>query len=650
MLNSENQNIQTQGFISQEDQNIINYKEISILDTLEPKEKVRFIRFRCNCCYCCSCSCGPQGVKGKMNYFLSMSIVSLIFSIASVITSFNFISEYKDLKNILLLKLEEEKNYLKNDIKNLWCNFQSIQNCVLIIDFICIVLFLIFEIIQKVYYNTIISKEKKQGNITRIMILINYLFNFIFRFLVALSFFFFLYELIIIFQKPLEFKISISDSYISYLIGNYEKTEEEILFDELYNKCSKFGAINSVIIFIMSWFLVCLCYNDEIIYIYLDLNFENYKNFNFSHLRQIQINNQNKKSTIVIPLKINDPNIEDKIKTTSILKEGKNIDIQIKVNKNLYLQEINSKTILTFKEILLKNITNDFIYIKIKNESIKNMLSITDWEYPKLDQLYIYLNNSFVFSFIAIAFFIPGLFFHANDDPLYFQIKEELKKEAYSNISNINIYNYYGNFEIGVAESRFYLYLITLIILYIFMIKRAIFRSYTKSNLILIEYILSIFFCILNAIYIILNILLIVFSLLSMGPKEKYSEKNKIKVDTLGLIFSLQGSTSFIFLIFSCKLIVSSIYLLNYVSKMKNNFDNLNENKNLNEIEQNEIKYIGLDSSQHNLYEYIIEGHPRYLYYSLKKENRIDNNNLICGEQKNEKMDKKKSESEITLV
>ena len=77
--------------------------------------------------------------------------------------------------------------------------------------------------------------------------------------------------------------------------------------------------------------------------------------------------------------------------------------------------------------------------------------------------------------------------------------------------------------------------------------------------------------------------------------------------------------------------------------------DNLNENKNLNEIEQNEIKYIGLDSSQHNLYEYIIEGHPRYLYYSLKKENRIDNNNLICGEQKNEKMDKKKSESEITL-
>ena len=444
---NQNNNIQTQVGILQGSQNTLNYKEITFFDTLEISEKNMFIRFRSKYC---RCTCGPQGIKGKMNYFLSMSIASLIFSIIAIGSSFNFCPAYKELRNLLLIELEEEGS---NILKKLWCDLLKYQNCVFIIILVFICLFFIFEIIQKNYYNTIINKEKQQGKVTKIMIIINYIFNFIFKLLTVISFLFCIFELVIILTRPMEFEIiRTTDEYSSSY--SYEKSQEEIKFDELYTKCIIFGLVNIIILFILAIFIFILCFTDEIIYIYLDLNFDNTKNFtikntNFTNnnflfnANTINIinstNNLNGGNVITFnPLNQNsEKENNDNIKRTTISIEGKNIDIQIKANKNLYIQELNSKTIHTFKQILLENITNDFIYIKLKNALIKDMLSITDWEYPKLDQLYIYLNNSFLYTFVALFFFMPSLFFHAKDDVLYYQIKEELSTGTYSNISYI---------------------------------------------------------------------------------------------------------------------------------------------------------------------------------------------------------------------
>ena len=168
MLNHQNnQNIISNPQLSnqQDEQVPILYKEINFLDTIVSQiEERKFKTFKSDCCYCCNC-CG-KGILGNINYFLVNSIIALIFCISAIITSFSFIPKYKDLRNILLIKLEEEKlltNYQNTfNIKHLWCNLGWKQQVVYISNTILYILVLIFEIIQKNFYNEIITKEKKK--------------------------------------------------------------------------------------------------------------------------------------------------------------------------------------------------------------------------------------------------------------------------------------------------------------------------------------------------------------------------------------------------------------------------------------------------------------------------------------------------------
>jgi hypothetical protein len=218
---------------SQEKNINYNFNQITFLQSLEPLEQKIYNIFRNNFFnfnfYCCSY--GPQGIKGKINFFLVISIVSLAFSILTIITSFNACSEYEELKNLLSSKIDEmismELKVSSYDIKSLWSNLKKIQNCIFIINLIIICLFISFEIIQKVYYKTIVETEKKQGKITSIMILINYIFSFCFRILFIVDFYFYIYEILVVLNKPLNFGIANSD---------YEKSEEEKIFDKVYEK------------------------------------------------------------------------------------------------------------------------------------------------------------------------------------------------------------------------------------------------------------------------------------------------------------------------------------------------------------------------------------------------------------------------------
>lgn len=388
------------------EQNNYNYllKELSFVDYLDNKENKIYNIF-VNKPLCSSCSNG-QIIIGRINYNLIISIIALMFNILAIASSFNFCPQYKELRIFLLLKLEEEKNLSDfkktHNIKQQWCDLRAVQNAVFICNFIFNSLLFIFEIIQKVYISTIVNKEKKQGKITSIMILVNYIFYFIFKIMTIVSLYFMIYEFALVLNQP--FEIEKVYNYTDYKT-NYsfvsQKTEEEILFD----RASLIGGINLSFVFFICVFYVSF-FLDITINTYLDLSFEDNKNINnnvstnnnqyMTTINNINnTNNINSRNIIIKSNAINGNNINilesrDIIKTISATINGTTLDIQIKYNKNIYLQEIKSETKHKFKQIFINGVTNEFIYIRIKDEIIENMLSITDWVYPKLDQLYIY--------------------------------------------------------------------------------------------------------------------------------------------------------------------------------------------------------------------------------------------------------------------
>ena len=65
-------------------------------------------------------------------------------------------------------------------------------------------------------------------------------------------------------------------------------------------------------------------------------------------------------------------------------------------------------------------------------------------------------------------------------------------------------------------------------------------------------------------------------------------------------------------------LLIKSIRLSMQINELRKEVDNLNNNKH-SEVEEVRagFKYVGLDLNEHSIEELQIEGHPRYLYYSM---------------------------------
>jgi hypothetical protein len=508
--------------------NTSTLKEVRLIETLDNLDQSCFIGYRKKSC--CSCCSGKGGIPGKINNFLTLSIIALIFSISTIITSYNFVSDYDKLRNILLLKIEKENN----ETITSWCNIKMYQNIIFISNLILILLLLVFEIIQKVYTKTIIEKEKKQGIVTSIMIIGNSIFYFCFLLMSLISFYFMIYEIIVIGNKPFSIDNKKYGYYSETDTTEPEKSEEEQLYEGIFI----YGLINIFLLLILLIFNTVLCFMNIMIFIYLDLNYEENEinNFNYNN-NIITVNNINTINYINSRNDINDTktnnqnsiniinNKTDIIKKTTINFRGKIIIVQIKPNKNIYLLDNNSKEVHIFKEILMEGITKNFIYIRIKDEIIQDMLSTTDWEFPKVDQMFILIKNSFNYIFVEICFLPLSLYFQASKEHMYYQIKDNIKTNVISNIENVNIFNYYGNFEKGVTESRFILYFIALIILFIFMIKRFLYGGKRYSCLDIISLILSIMLNLMNIIYLVLTIILIVYAFRSLSVVDDYKKK-----------------------------------------------------------------------------------------------------------------------------
>lgn len=93
----------------------------------------------------------------------------------------------------------------------------------------------------------------------------------------------------------------------------------------------------------------------------------------------------------------------DKIKSKSIFIGNQNIDIKINLNKCLYLKDLKEdEKSYEFRQILLENVRNDYLYINIENAFIGNMLSIADWKYPNMDPMINQLKQFAFLIFISL--------------------------------------------------------------------------------------------------------------------------------------------------------------------------------------------------------------------------------------------------------
>ena len=179
-------------------------------------------------------------------------------------------------------------------------------------------------------------------------------------------------------------------------------------------------------------------------------------------------------------------------------------------NKNLYLKEENRKD----KKYLFKQIklNNQDVYIVIKNDAYENMLSITDWRYPDPEELYeMFHEITSKIGFFILVYILP-IFFHANDEELYLELRKLLQKGLFPKIRYKNIYIAYGNFEKVFTEIRVSIYIIILIFFIVILIKRIFYGGYIIYKL--IKYTKFIFFSLiaLNIIIFIINLILVVFS------------------------------------------------------------------------------------------------------------------------------------------
>ena len=191
----------------------------------------------------------------------------------------------------------------------------------------------------------------------------------------------------------------------------------------------------------------------------------------------------------------------------------------------------------------------------------------------------------------------------------------------------------YGNYEKGITESRFVLYLISLIVLLLVMLKRIYFGGFSKYLFLMISLICSFVFIFINFIYLIFTIVLIFLTIFTLSAY--YNIYNNSKEDLFQAKLFLQFFLNIAIFGILIKIFIDSIKLANFLNQIRKEIYNINNNIT---PEKQEIKigfeYTGLGEIDklHYLNELLIEGHPRSLYYQLNKEtNPVTKNSKILN-------------------
>ena len=546
-------------------------------------------------------------------FLIVMSVFTIAFSLAAKFTAFSTLDEYKYLKTIVSLEIEREErnNIAYSDnfrFNKFWYEFESFEDKIIIADMTCCGLLLTFLIIELIIYNTNLNKETKSGPLRGILILLNFLFYLCFYILFTFLIYAIIYSFLVIIMNP---------SYFS-TASTYSQQESEWA-DKKYIR----GFIHHGILWVLMIFTCILTSTDRTLFFLLEMYNEDDDN--------------------------NVENNMDKIKSKTISLGNQDINIQIKLNKCIYLKEYQAVIKkFEFRQILLENVRKDFLYINMENSGIDNMLSIADWRYPNMDPIVDMLKPLAKLIFISmIIAFIPTLF-HIKDQPAYQQIILVFDFFKPPNVKFIPIFKIIGNFENGVTDSRFYIYLVIIVILELFILKRFYFGGFSSYCYANICFILSVILYIINIIYLILSLCIAVFSLLSIMTVIDYkkidqSTNNNKDISMLTFILLVQMALNFSFFGEMIRPSLSrSKALYSRFGIIKTDLIKLYQT---NEQGKTEFQFIGLDSNNHLLTEVIIPNYPRFLFYSL--DNNINTNN---NENKNINNDVLKLNSEENLI
>ena len=509
-----------------------------------------------------------------------------------------------------------------------WCDIGKAELGVLISYLIFLFLFIAYEILTFLIHKNII-KLKIDGKLYHIVVGLNLFFCIIVYIYIPFVFYLFIYSIIVTTISPLSVNYD----------NNAPRTKS--FYEEEWEDHKTVPLINAMVIkFILFIFtLIQITFKNEVI-LYLSMKY--YEDENVS---------------------------KEKIKSKKIYRKEQTLNIKIKANQMLYLKNQDTNDIIKFKQIKIDGLNinnmNDFIYIKLNNKAIIDLLSLTDWEYPDLNEIFIKLGNISKYIY-GILFILIALFrMHISKEQTYSYMvainKSHMQKYA-ENIKYYDVFIMYGGFEKVSSEIRFSFYFITLFLILLLLLKRIYFGGFSKYIFSLISFIASFVFLLENFIFIILSFILIIITILSLIS---YNDIFKFsKEDMIQAKLYIQLFMNIIIIGLIIKIFIDNIKLIKILNIIRNElynyYDNIKDNK------KEEFQYKGLEENEKQYYlsEIYIENQPNYLFYNIyddinkipktkgifkienntndKKEDKENQNNTILENKENHENDENK--------
>jgi hypothetical protein len=558
-------------------------------------------------------------IISKIIYFIIFSGISFISAIIAIVYSFHKNKYYKAYRDyfIYYYNVASTSSSLIENLygyNKLWVDFGNYENDILISFLVFIILFILFEIFSLLIHKNIIGLDYKNGFFYNILLLSNMIFYILFKIYLPLLFFLFIFSILIIAKKPNynDFLTEIETNNINYYYNNF------VVLDKEWNDNKSINIVNIVFKLFLTLFTGILIFIKYSIIDYLNKNYEANED-----------EDENQENDEI-----------NEVKTSLILNNNK-YETQIKLNHILYLQPINSISndinkdvnnniiklnIFKFKKINIVNLTNSFVYVKLGLNSVTDQISLAEWNYPDINIIFSRLADMSNSIYIILFFSVPLFKMHVDDELLYYLIilaNTPLNQNSnFKKAKFFSVYEDYGSYEKRFTKSRFILYLIQLIIILFFMLKRIFFGGFKEPSYLLFSYILCIICLIENIIYVLLDFLTILFTLFSIISL--YDNENiKLYDEMLEVKFFVQLFINIIIFIFNIVLLKETVNLtLDYnkirkdMNKFINKEDNIDENNP--EFKPIEFKYISLEGKLCSIFEYRNTNLQRYLFYSTE--------------------------------
>ena len=563
-------------------------------------------------------------IIAKIVFNIIIISISIVLTIAGLGFSFKNNKYYSKYKNYLtheykisVSEIFDFNSVITGYIK-FWCDFGNLENGILISFLLFAILFLLFEIFSLLLQKNIIKIINPGTIYYNIFSTSNIAFYIIFKIYFPLLLFLCIYSCIVLFLSPYDAELKSFNNENNLILKDIEKEwfkKKFILFVSIAIKLCLFIFDNQLI---------------KIKYCIID-----YLNQNYDENDEAYDEDEDDK------IKNNKKIGNNKVNSSIIINNCK-YNTQIKLNEILYLQRINNigiGQIFKFKKINIENVTNNFIYVRLGPNSISDQISIAQWNYPDLNQIFIKLCELCNFIYFILFFSYPLFSLHVKDEIKYNMIKK--LNEMISNIKGIDdkykvkyssIFDLYGSFEEKCTNARFILFIIELGILILFMLKRIYFGGFGKIIYIIISFIFSIIALILNIVFIILDLLIILFTVLSymsfVGNKY-YNETVNQDTGIIIMKYYLQAILNIVILVVNIKLMKGTFALIKELNKLRKEMVRFNNKEDYIEeynpyLKPIEFKYVSLDGNICSIKEINNDLFQRYLFYSSDISQDLD--------------------------